>query len=166
MRRFVFLFALPLVAFAQPPGLNGEAEGSRHHDHKLERLTEQVSLDDAQIEQIREVLEVTSEDMRDARKDLEAAVTALRSAREGGDERALSKALKEAEQARESLHVMRKASEDEIKTLLTLEQRALLFEMEMDRRHRDGDARKRPPIRERGPRSERDPESRKAFDDL
>jgi len=155
----VLFLALPIVALAQPPGLTEGKATDRHFEHKIQRLNEHVSLDEAQIEQIRAVLEVTREDMRAARDDLEASVDALREARESGNERELRRALQEAEQAREAMHAARRATEDEVKAQLTLEQRATLFEMETRRKR--GPEGERP----RGERRERDSEAR-AFEKL
>jgi len=164
----VLLLALPFLALAQPPGLNEDRASGPRFEHKLERLNEHVSLDEDQMTQIRAVLESTSEEVHEAHQEMAAAVTALREARELGEERSLRRALQDAEDARETLHAIRKATDQEVQKLLTLEQRAMVFEMEVRRHHRgrEGGERRRGASEDRGPRGDRDPESRRAFDKL
>lgn len=133
------LIAVPVFAWAQPPGLSStsERDPAAHIDQRIESMTERLSLDSEQAAQVRALLEVSQEETKAARDEMKASVDALRLARESGDEKALKKALEVCEDAKDHMHDVHEASEDELQAVLTLEQRAKLIEFEARRHHQE-----------------------------
>jgi Spy/CpxP family protein refolding chaperone len=136
------VIAIPVIALAQPPGLS-DGDPSARIDHHIERLTAHLSLDDSQAAEVRAVMEATHQEMAAAHEEIKAAIDALRSARQDGDSRELKKALQAAENARDDVRDLHDASRDKINAILTLEQRAMLFEIEIKKHHRERELRQR-----------------------
>ena len=120
-----------------------DREPAARIDHHVERMTEHLSLDSSQAAEVRAVMEATNEEMQAAREAMKAVVETLKAAREAGDEKGLKRALQSAESARDNMRDVHDASRAEVESVLTLEQRAMLFEMDMKKHQREREMKER-----------------------
>ncbi len=136
------LIAVPVIALAQPPGFDGE-NAAAHLEHKMEKLTEHLSLDQDQVVDVRAVIEASQAETHDARERMKASLETLHEAMEADDERALKKALQAVEDSRDDMHAVHQATQDELKSLLTLKQQAQLVELEVKKHQREREMKER-----------------------
>ncbi len=131
----VALVALPLTAYAFGPGErpHGPPDAERIAAH----LADELGLDDATAAEVAGVLEASHAEGETLRARAEAEAEALRSALAGGDEKAMKAAMKELQRVRDDGEAHRRATAEEVKALLTVEQQARFTLMHLERHHRE-----------------------------
>ena len=114
-----------------PPSL--EADGPSTTE-RVTRMTEALSLTDAQADRIEEILVDAQERGRALRPDLRASYESLQGAVESGDEKEIKQALKRVDDNRQELEALRDVR-DEIRAELDLVQQAKFELLDMRRNH-------------------------------
>jgi len=90
----------------------------------VQRLTEKLGLDQQTAEEVADTLSAAKEQKRAIRQNVKSEAQALKSALDAGDEKGMSKALRNLESAKADMQDLRAETAASIKSRLTVEQQA------------------------------------------
>lgn len=120
----------------------GDGDGAFHHRRhrgaRMHRIAEKLNLTDAQKEQIKSIRAASREQNKQLFADFKAKRQELRSLRQNNDPRAAD-VKSQLEAMRPQLEAARKATHEQVLSVLTAEQRAQLEQWKTQRQQRRGE---------------------------
>ena len=130
---------VPLSAWAFGP----RPISDRDADEIAEHLASKLDLDEAVAAEVAERMMASREEGEALKERAREEANLLRSAIEDGDEKAMRASMKELERIKKEGESIREEMHDDLASMLTIEERAKMALMHMERMHRQGEMMRR-----------------------